>query len=403
MSQNAIMGLAEMAIAASSLFRPFGPLLRARFVGRPNRFLVECDCDGHLIRAYLPNPGKLRELLLPGSSLYLSEEAGRRRATAFTVAGVAGEDSDSVIMLHAGKTNAAARWFLEKKLVPGLEDAKVVRQEVTVGRSRFDFLLTDGEGDIFLEVKSCTLVGGRVAMFPDAVTAWGARHLEELASLSKKGMRTAVLFVVHSSRPDTFMPDYHTDLHFARTLLDVRNSVRIIPVAVRWTADLSLSDRLSLLHVPWSYVEEEANDRGSYILVLSLSEDRLLDVGKAGRFFFKKGFYLYAGSAMANLTARIERHRRLRKLFHWHIDWLRSVAAFHAVFPVRASARLECSIAQALAGATPWSTPGFGCSDCGCDSHLFGSPDDPLRAAWFQKLLLSFRMERYDGPGEAQC
>ena len=379
----------------TDLFRPFGPLLYARFIRRPNRFLVECDHEGRLIRAFLPNPGRLQELLLPDSRLYIVEEEASGRATRFTVVGVVRDDSDCPIMLHTGKTNGAARHLLEKRLVPGLEDASVVRQEVTVGRSRFDFLLRDGHGDILLEVKSCTLFATSVAMFPDAVTARGTRHLEELASLAGKGMRAAVLFIVHGPFPDTFMPDYHTDLRFARTLLRVRGSVRIIPIAVRWMPDLSLSNHAALLDIPWSYVEREAQDRGSYILVLSLAEDRFLDVGRAGCLFFRKGFYLYPGSAMANLTARMERHVRKRKRFHWHIDWLRSVAVVHAILPIRSSERLECTIAQGLRAHAAWSIPGFGCTDCGCDSHLFGRPDDPLRSAWFQGLLLSLRMDRY--------
>jgi sugar fermentation stimulation protein A len=382
----------------TDLFRPFSLPLYARFIRRPNRFLVECDHEGRLVRAFLPNPGRLQELLLPGSCLLIVEEGAGVRATRFTVVGVVRDDPDYPIMLHTGQTNAAARHLLEKRLIPGLEDAAVVRQEVTVGHSRFDFLLRDGSGDILLEVKSCTLFGRRVAMFPDAVTARGTRHLEDLASAAGKGIRAAVLFVVHGPHPDTFMPDYHTDLRFSRTLLAVRESVRIIPVAVRWMRDLSLSNHAALLDIPWAYIEKEAQDRGSYILVLFLAEDRVLDVGKAGRIFFMKGFYLYAGSAMANLTARIERHTAKRKRFHWHIDWLRSVAAVHAVFPIRSSARLECIIAQGLRGRAAWSIPGFGSTDCGCDSHLFGSPDDPLRSAWFQRLLLSLRIDRYDGP-----
>ena len=71
---------------------------------------------------------------------------------------------------------------------------------------------------MFLEVKSCTLVGKKVAMFPDAITERGARHLRELADLSRNGSKTAVLFIVHWPLAEVFMPDYHTDLNFTRTL-----------------------------------------------------------------------------------------------------------------------------------------------------------------------------------------
>jgi hypothetical protein len=107
-------------------------------------------------------------------------------------------------------------------------------------------LLKEGNQDILLEVKSCTLVGERVAMFPDAVTERGARHLRELAKISEKGIRTILLFVVHWPFAKVFMPDFHTDLSFSQTLLCVRNRVKVIAVAVRWNQDLSLSSDKNL-------------------------------------------------------------------------------------------------------------------------------------------------------------
>lgn len=379
-----------------TIFSPFGSLRTARFVSRPNRFKVTCAAEDGIIDAFLPNPGRLRELLLPGSILYLTtqdEPAGRKMAS--TV--VAVERDGIPVMLDTHRTNAAARWLIEQGLVPGLAGATIGRSEVAVGHSRFDFLLEDRSGKVFLEVKSCTLFGEKVAMFPDAVTARGARHLRELAALARGGTRSAVLFVVHWPHASVFMPDYHTDLHFARTLLEVRESVSIIPVAVRWRRDLSLAREAALLDIPWSYIEQESHDRGAYIVVLEVEEDRTLPVGRRGeRLLFRRGFYLYVGSAMANLTARTERHLRLRKRFHWHIDWLRSAARVHAVFPVRASVRLECDMAAALSRVADWSVPGFGCSDCGCDTHLFGMVDDPRRSPGFHRFLQYFRMDRFD-------
>ena len=285
----------------STIFRPFDGLTFARFVSRPNRFMVKCVHEGRPVDAFLPNPGRLQELLLPGSLLYLTEEEAQgSRKMAHTV--VAVERDGLPVMLHTHKTNAAARYLIEKRLVPGLEDAAVERSEVAVGHSRFDFLLKDGKGEVLLEVKSCTLFGKRVAMFPDAVTARGARHLQELSALSRSGRRAAVLFVVHWPRAKVFMPDYHTDLHFARTLLAVRESVGIIPVAVRWQPDLSLASEATLLDIPWPYIERETHDRGSYILVLELGRTVPCRSAREVKILFRKGFYLYVGSAMANLT-----------------------------------------------------------------------------------------------------
>jgi len=394
-------GLSSIKLNDSAMFsaaplRLFEKPFHATFVKRPNRFLVECVCDGRKLRAFLPNPGRLHELLLPGARLYLIDDSSNPlRKTSLTV--VAVERDGIPIMLHTHRTNLVARFLIENRIIPSLRSASIVKAEATVGRSRFDFLLHNGREEIYLEVKSCTLVGGRIAMFPDAVTARGARHLEELAVLSSGGKKTAVLFVVHWPHAEVFMPDYHTDLHFAQTLVKVRNAVEIIPARVRWNHDLSLAPEAEILSVPWEYVEQEAKDRGSYLIILHIHEDKRVGVGRLGNILFRKGFYVYVGSAMANLTARIERHKRLRKNIHWHIDSLRDSADLVHTLPIRSADRLECEIAGVMSRIAQWDLQGFGCSDCTCSSHLFGFAEDPVSLPGFQRLLQHFRMERYDG------
>jgi sugar fermentation stimulation protein A len=334
--------------------------------------------------------------MLPGRSIRLvKEEKPSTRRTRYTA--VAVDRDGQPILLHTHRTNEVARHLLAERKIPALEHAKIVRPEIRVGRSRFDFLLEEGGKSILLEVKSCTLVGERVAMFPDAVTERGARHLRELAMISEGGVRTVVLFVVHWPFARIFMPDFHTDLDFSQTLLGVRDRVEVIPVSVRWKEDLSLSPDVNLLNIPWDTIEEEAKDRGSYLLILNLKRDRKIDVGKLGRVVCRKGFYIYVGSAMANLSKRMDRHRHLRKQHHWHIDELRAVTEFHSVLAIRSSERLECQVAKAMLEISEWSVPSFGSTDCSCDSHLFGMPGDPLHSEKFHRLLQYFRMDRYGG------
>jgi len=375
--------------------RFFDKPFRATFLKRPNRFLVRCKTNGKILSAFLPNPGRLNELLLPGSTVHLVRETpvGVRK---YEYTAVAVEREGHPIMLHTHRNNDVARYLLREKRIPGLEHASIVRSEIQVGRSRFDFLLEEEKRKIILEVKSCTLVGRNVAMFPDAITDRGARHLRELAHLSGSGQRTAVLFIVHWPYANVFMPDYHTDLHFSQTLLQVRWSVQIIPIAVRWSRELALLPGVKLLQVPWDHIEQEAKDRGSYLLILELKNHTRIPVGSLGEVFFKKGFYLYVGSAMANLSRRMERHRHLRKKHHWHIDALRAVTEFHSILAIRSSTRLECDIASSLPRLADWSVRGFGCSDCTCETHLFGMRNDPLNSAGFHQLLQYFRMDRYE-------
>jgi len=367
----------------------------AAFIARPNRFLVRCESrERGIVEAFLPNPGRLRELLLPGATLYVTEAdpgAGKRK-TQYTA--VAVERDGAPVFLHTHLTNAVARDLIERRRVPTLEDAAIVRSEVTVGRSRFDFLLRDPAGDVFLEVKSCTLFGNGVAMFPDAVTERGRRHVLELAELARQGTRAVVLFVVHSPKPRCFMPDYHTDLAFSQALLAVRHHVRVLPVAVRWNRDLTRTSRTRLLEIPWEHIEREARDRGSYLLLLRLGHDRTVDVGRLGRLRFRAGYYVYAGSAMANLSARIARHRRQRKKRRWHIDYLRPFASAFDALPIRSSQREECAVAAAVGAVLEPGPKGFGCSDCACRTHLFHSPVDPLDRREFHDVLERFRMRR---------
>ena len=374
--------------------RFFNNTSKAHFLDRPNRFLIRCEWEGKIRSAFLPNPGRLQELLFPGALIHLTKdkESGDRK-THYTA--VAVERDGYPIMLHTHKTNDVAKHLLQIEKIPGLEEAEIANTEVGVGRSRFDFLLREADKDILLEVKSCTLVGKVVAMFPDAITERGARHLRELAILSEEGIKSVVLFIVHWPFARVFMPDYHTDLDFAQTLLQVRHKVQIIPLSVKWNQDLSLSREVKVLEIPWDHIEKEAFDRGSYILVLKLKKDRGIDIGKLGRVPFKKGFYVYVGSAMANLSRRMERHRRLRKQHHWHIDDLRAEAEFCSTLAIRSSDRLECEIAKAMAGVAEWVVAQFGSSDCSCQTHLFGMKEDPLHSRVFHELLQHFRMDRY--------
>lgn len=370
---------------------------RATFVDRPSQFVARCRRgDGRLIRAFLPNPGRMRELLLPGVILYLAPAPAARkqgrpaRRTRYTVLAV--ERDGAPIFLHTHLNNRVARSLIEHGRVPGLEGARVLDAEVTVGHSRFDFLLSHRSRDVYLEVKSCTLYGNRVAMFPDAVTERGRRHLLELAQMRRHRVRSIVLFVVQTADVDWFMPDYHTDLAFSQTMLEVQGDLRILPVAVQWRPDLTLHEDTRVLDIPWAHLRREVGDQGSYLLILRLRRARRLQVGHLGSLLLSAGYHVYVGSAMRNLTSRVARHLRRRKTLHWHIDHLRKVADTVTALPIRSSRRQECDLAAAVAGLLEPGPAGFGSSDCDCPTHLYHHPRDPLDDPAFHVLLQQFRM-----------
>ncbi len=385
---------------ADTFSLPLGerPLIRARFLTRPNRFLVSCEAEGlGRVKAFLPNPGRLLELLLPDVILYLLPNApdAPPRATDYTVLAV--ERDKRPVLLHTHWCNVMARRLLDARAVPGLETMQVVRQEVQVGRSRFDFLLQDDNRRCYVEVKSCALFGNGTAMFPDAVTARGRRHLLELADIAQE-QNTAcrVLFIVQTDTARCFMPDYHTDPDFAHAMLSVRHHVPIVPLPITWDSRLRFRVSGPPLPTPWEHVAKENCDCGAYLLVLRLDTPHVVKTGSLGTRRYLPGWYVYVGSAMKGLNARMARHRRKRKRKHWHIDYLRDVAEYVDCLPIRSTTRMECDIARDMAANSNGIT-GFGCSDCACAAHLFHHTNNPLHDREFHNLLQRYRMAEYPG------
>lgn len=370
----------------------FPPFVHGVFRRRLNRFVALCEVAGRLERTHLPNPGRLRELLIPGRIVYLAERAVEEGATRYKLLAV--ERNAYPVVLDTLAANRVARWLIEQERVSGLEGYRIQRAEVAVGNSRFDFLLEQDGVPLYLEVKSCTLYQGKVAMFPDAITERGRRHLQELAELAATGLHCAVLFVVQAPEAECFLPDYHTDYQFSQTLLAVRDRVLVRAVQVRWDCQLRLQEAVRELPIPWALAEQEGQDSGAYLAVLHLSEPAEIAIGALGMVHFAAGYYVYVGSARRGITARLARHSRRRKGMHWHIDYLRSRAEWIEGYALRTQDDLECRLAAHLGELADWEIPGFGCSDCACGTHLFGFQTQPDRGEAFVNFLLDMRMAR---------
>ena len=117
--------------------------------------------------------------------------------------------------------------------------------------------------------------------------------------------------------------------------------------------------------------------KGSYALVLQLSDQCEFTVGKLGTFLFAAGYYVYFGSALNSLEGRLQRHLRPDKKLHWHIDYLTRAARIMEVWWTRNESRQECAWTQLALRHTDVIAPirGFGSSDCRhCPSHLVYLP-----------------------------
>ncbi|MBN1837224.1 MAG: DNA/RNA nuclease SfsA [Spirochaetales bacterium] len=363
----------------------------ALFLERPNRFVVLAravgDPPGEVLAAHCPNPGRMLELLVPGRRLIL-----QRRDTGLAYTLAAAYYQDTVVPLQSTRANALAESLLLPALFPGLQE---LEREVRVGGSRLDFRfrVPGRSGWMALEVKSCTLVEEGTAMFPDAATARGLRHLEELALQEREGDRAGVLFVVQNPNAKRFLPDVHTDPAFSRRLLELRERIWIGASSIRTTP--AGQARLERLRVPLDFEAAArcVDDRGAYLLVLRVEKELHCRVGSLGLVRFAPGHFVYVGSAMGGLSARLARHLRKAKSHHWHIDYLLAQVPGRNVrtLPIRSPHPLECPLSREVASLAAAQVPRFGSSDCACPSHLYYFPEDPLRSERFLQLLLRFR------------
>jgi len=111
---------------------------------------------------------------------------------------------------------------------------------------------------------------------------------------------------------------------------------------------------------------------GTYTLVIFSPHTQTIRIGQLGTFRFPRGYYLYIGSAMNGLVARIARHLRPDKNKRWHIDYFLEHAQIKEVWTHQGDERFECVWAQASL-ALPNAqiiAPRFGASDCNCATHL---------------------------------
>ena len=182
-------------------------LVPGRLLHRFKRFLADVELgDGTITTVHCPNSGSMRGCLGEGWPVMLSRSDNPKRRLPLTWE-----------MVHNGRCWTGVNTHLANRLaveaiaagtIGELQGYGSVRREVAYGEaSRVDILLESGDARCYVEVKNVTMVddAGRYA-FPDAVTARGRKHLEELWRMVEKGYRGVMLFVIQRSDGEGFAP-----------------------------------------------------------------------------------------------------------------------------------------------------------------------------------------------------
>jgi sugar fermentation stimulation protein A len=221
-----------------------GPLTPGRFIRRLNRFAALVEVGGRRALAHVANSGRLGELLVPGRRVYLRRRDREGRRCPYDLALV--RLGKTLVSADARLPNALVAEALRAGRIAPLRGFGPARAEVRHGRSRLDFVLEAGGARCLVEAKSVTLVERGVALFPDAPTSRGRRHLEALARAVRRGpgpggrarrrTEAAVIFVVQRGDAERFRPNVVADRGLAQALARAaRAGVHVLAYCCRVT------------------------------------------------------------------------------------------------------------------------------------------------------------------------
>jgi len=162
---------------------------KAVFVKRPNRFIAEVNIDGRRETVHVKNTGRCKELLIPGSEVWLTAPGTPDRRTKYDLIAVR-KNSGILFNIDSQAPNKVVKEWLAS------QDYDAVVPEYTYGDSRIDFYMERGNEKYLMEVKGCTLEIGGVGYFPDAPTERGVKHVRELIKAKEAGYHAILAFVI---------------------------------------------------------------------------------------------------------------------------------------------------------------------------------------------------------------
>ena len=363
--------------------------IKATLIERPNRFVMLLSYNGQEIRAYVPNTGRMEEFLYKGAIFYLAYHPSPK----FQYKVVATKYQNHLVFLDTVKVNKVFFELLSAGKIPEFPNIKTIKREVPYKNSRIDFLLTfDDDSQAFVEVKSCTLIHNKVAMFPDAPTERGKKHINELNE-NEQPAKKYVYFLITNFGAEKFHPNYHVDFEYTKSFNSAKN-VRFCAGKIQLPDPVSI-DLNSFQSVPIDFEKTRQNsiNKGSYLLLMENEIDQEIEIGKLGKIQFQKGFYVYVGSGMANLEKRVKHHQLKKKYYHYHIDYLTpDFMKIKKTFLIRSTEKLESQIALRVEKVCDNTIIDFGSSDAKENSHLFYFSENPIHNTEFYSIILDFRV-----------
>lgn len=218
----------------------YSNIVKGAFVSRTNRFIANCEMDGKLQICHVKNTGRCKELFVKGATVYLQKADNPNRKTLYDL--IAVQKGNSLINIDSQVVNGVALEYMPVLF----DDIKLIKPECVYGNSRFDIYLETETDKIFVEVKGVTLEKDGTALFPDAPTERGVKHLKELQKAVADGYKAFVLFVIQMDDILHFEPNRITHPEFAEELKNAqKNGVTVLAYNCTVTPDeIKIKDKV---------------------------------------------------------------------------------------------------------------------------------------------------------------
>lgn len=222
---SSLIRLHEIPVDAEAIFR-----------ARPNRYLGIVDFQPPRteknVKVHIHDPGRLEELLYPGSRVLLRHIPAAHRKTEWDV--LAAHFGNQWVLVHSGHHRKIAEAIFQNSKITPFPEMSSSKAEVKYGRSRVDFVIsTTDNRQIWVEQKGCTLARDKIALFPDAPTKRGSKHLQTLMEIREKGIDAAILILIFRLDATCFKPNQVTDPEFSELFYEaMRRGVMIFPIVV---------------------------------------------------------------------------------------------------------------------------------------------------------------------------
>lgn len=195
------------------------PLIAGTILKRYKRFLCDIEVDGNILTAHCPNSGSMKGIPLNDAPAMISPADNPARKLKYTLEMI--HNGSVWVGTNTMRTNLIAHEGMQTGAIRELASFDTIKREVKISaKSRIDFVGYTADEPCYIEVKNVSLVEGQTALFPDAVTTRGQRHLDELIELRNNGWRAAMLYIIQRTDCTYFAPAQEIDPIYAKKLTE---------------------------------------------------------------------------------------------------------------------------------------------------------------------------------------